>query len=72
MLHLRAGVKDIHSYRLRHSFTISCLCNGDDVLALQQTLGHSDIEMVKRYAQITQSDYANMHRKASPADNWRL
>jgi integrase/recombinase XerD len=68
----RVGVKNVHPRRLRHSFAPEYLRNGGKMLALQQLLGHSDIEMVKRYAQIAQSDCANVHRKASPADNWRL
>jgi site-specific recombinase XerD len=46
--------------------------NGGKMLALQELLGHSDLKMVKRYAQIAQSDCANVHRKTSLADNWRL
>ena len=69
---IRAGVKDVHPHRFRHSFAITYLHKGEDVFTLQQMLGHSDIEMVKRYAQIAQSDCANVQRKASPADNWRL
>jgi integrase/recombinase XerD len=39
---------------------------------LQALLGHSSLEMVRHYAQIAEVNIAQAHRKASPADNWRL
>jgi transcriptional regulator with XRE-family HTH domain len=30
------------------------------------------LEMVKRYLSIVQSDIDNVHRRASPVDNWAL
>jgi integrase/recombinase XerD len=35
-------------------------------------LGHSSLDMVKRYARVAEIDAERVHRKASPADNWRL
>jgi integrase/recombinase XerD len=35
-------------------------------------LGHGSLDMVEHYARIAEADIEQAHRKASPADNWRL
>lgn len=68
----RAGVKNVHPHRLRHSFATEYLRNGGKMLALQELLGHSDLKMVRRYAKFVEADIALDHAEASPADKLRL
>jgi site-specific recombinase XerD len=64
----RIGHK-VTPYMLRHSFAIMFLRNGGNVFALQQEMGHSDMQMTKRYLKLTQVDIQQQHSKASPLNN---
>ncbi|CAG1012636.1 hypothetical protein ANRL4_04697 [Anaerolineae bacterium] len=48
------------------------LHTGGKLLALQELLGHSDLEMVRRDAKFVEADVALDHAEASPADKLRL
>ncbi len=68
----RAHVQDCNVHKFRHTFAINYLRNGGNPYSLQVMLGHSSMDMVRRYLKIADADLERFHRQASPVDNWRL
>ncbi len=68
----KAHVRKCHPHRFRHTFAITYLRSGGDIFTLKSLLGHGSLDMVEHYARIADVDVEQAHRKASPADNWRL
>jgi len=66
----RAGVNGSGSvHRFRHTFALNFLRVDKNVFNLQYLLGHSELEMVRRYtATLGMEDALKAHEKASPAD----
>ena len=68
----KAGLSKCHPHMFRHTFAINYLRSHGDVLTLQALLGHSSLEMVKRYARVAKIDLQRSHGRSSPVDNWAL
>ena len=68
----RSGVKRLHVHLCRHTFATNYLINGGDVFSLQQILGHTSLEMVRRYVTLASAQVRVQHRKFSPMDRMNL
>ena len=54
-MHRGYGVS-LRPYDLLHAFALNFLRNGGNVFALQRIMGHSNLNMTKRYSALTQND----------------
>jgi integrase/recombinase XerC len=73
MLRIRgkeAGITGVRlsPHTLRHTFAVSYLRAGGDTFSLQKILGHSSLDMSRRYAELADEDVFERHRMCSPAD----
>lgn len=69
----RAGIRGIRCspHTLRHTFAKRFLLNGGDAFTLQQILGHSSLEMVRRYLALCSQEVGRLYRPHSPLDQLR-
>jgi integrase/recombinase XerD len=65
----QAGLKQVPSpHDFRRAAALQMLRNGADVVSVSRLLGHSSLEVTKRYLAQTETDLQQAHQRASPAD----
>lgn len=66
----RAGIdgKRIGPHTCRHTFARQFLMNGGDLLTLQRILGHSSLDVVRLYVNLSTRDLLQQQRRYSPMD----
>jgi site-specific recombinase XerD len=69
-----AGIRGIRCspHTLRHTFAVNFLRGGGNLFELQPLMGHTDLTVLRRYVALAESDLAQAHRAASPADRLKL
>ncbi len=63
------GVPKFHPHTCRHTFSVRYLIHGGDAFSLQKILGHSTLEMTRKYVNLASGDVKAKHRQFSPMDN---
>ncbi len=53
-------------HTIRHTFALGYIRNGGDVFRLQRLLGHSKLEMTRRYVNLQTEDLQVVHNRFSP------
>ena len=71
-LSARSGIGRLHAHLLRHTFATNYLMNGGDVFSLQQILGHTTLDMVRRYINLANTHVMTQHQRFSPVDRMNL
>jgi site-specific recombinase XerD len=64
-----SDVSNIHPHACRHTFSVRYLVNGGDAFSLQRILGHTSLEMTRKYVNLASGDIKEKHRRFSPMDN---
>ena len=67
----RAGIQGVRvsPHSLRHTFAVLYIKGGGDSFSLQEILGHSTLDMTRRYVHLARHDLADQHKKFSPMQN---
>lgn len=68
-LRSRSGIPRLHPHLLRHTFATRYIERGGDIYSLQSILGHTSLEMVKKYVHLIPSKTVVNFAVLSPLDN---
>lgn len=68
----RAGLRGLHPHRLRHSFATHLMVNGADLRAIQEMMGHADVDTTAIYLKVTIQDLKRTIKDFHPRGGLRL
>ena len=65
-----ASVRKAGPHTFRHTFSVEFIRAGGDAFTLQRLLGHSTLDMTRRYVHLADTDLRVAHRRYAVADAW--
>jgi len=70
----KVGIRGVRvsPHTFRHTGAVAFLRNGGDLFTLQRIMGHSSLEVLRGYVNLSLADLSRVQAKASPLDNLRL
>lgn len=68
---LERGIPKTSVHAYRHTFAKNFILNGGNVFKLQQMLGHSTLEMTRRYVNLFGADLQKGYEAVSPLDTFK-
>ena len=66
----KRGVEKTSLHMLRHTFAKQWILNGGDIFRLQKILGHSSLDMVRKYVNMFSDDLRRDFDSFNPLDNY--
>jgi len=66
----KRGVEKTSMHMFRHTFAKQWILNGGDMFRLQKLLGHSSLEMVRKYVNMYNEDLHRDFEEHNPLDNY--
>jgi len=57
---------------IRRTFALWCLRDGMDLYSLRLLMGHSGLQVLQRYLDLSTADVETAHKNHSPVDRWSL
>ncbi len=65
----RAEVENCHAHTFRRTMALWSLRNGMNIYALQQIMGHSDLEVLRKYLALVEQDLSEAHSEHGAVDH---
>lgn len=65
----RAGVAHSNPHAWRRTYALNCMRSGMSIYHLAQLMGHSNIDVLRAYLPLAQSDLQDAHQKHSPVQS---
>ena len=66
------GIEELSAHTWRRTFITRCLLNGMNVHTLAKMAGHTDIQMMRRYLKLVESDLQAAHQQSGVVDHMKL